>query len=160
NSGTATLSLSTFAVGSHTITAYFGGDANYLTSKSSDATFDVHAGATVTITSSVNPSLPNGAVVFTATVTGNGIEPAPTGKVTFLPDNVQIGSTVPLDAMGHATISVNNLTAGSHFISARFNGDTNYATVTSARVIQTVKKAFTQGNLIVERIGDGIVPLS
>jgi hypothetical protein len=161
SAGNATLGLNSFSVGTHTVTAYYSGDANYKISFSPSMSFDVHAGATSVVTSSIEPSIPNQLVTFTATVTGNGIEPAPVGNVTFFSDGVAIaGSPVTLDGTGHATIGISNLTGGSHFISAQFNGDTHYAVTNSVKIIQTVTKAFTPGNLIVERIGDGVVPLS
>src|SRR6185503_1257512 len=76
--GKATLSTSTLSAGSHTITAVYGGDANYNTSTSASITQNISkADTTTTVVSGTNPSIFGQSVTFTATVS-NG-----TGTVTF-----------------------------------------------------------------------------
>jgi Bacterial Ig-like domain (group 3) len=160
SSGNASIGVSGLTFGSHTITANYSGDSLYKVSASGSTTVNVHGGATVIVNSSVAPSIPNQSVTFTATVTGNGVDASPVGNVSFLSDGVVFGSPAPLDGTGHATISLATLSAGSHFITARFNGDTIYGVTPSDSIIQTVKQAFTPGNLVVERVGDGVTPLT
>src|SRR5439155_26291299 len=67
----------TFSVGSHLITAAYNGDGSFNTSTSSTLTQTVaKASTTNTVTSSLNPSVVNNSVTFTATVSavapGNG----------------------------------------------------------------------------------------
>src|SRR5207248_172253 len=67
---TATFTTATLAVGSHSITAVYGGDATHTTSTSPILTQVVNKASTATtVTSSLNPSLFNQSVTFTATVT-------------------------------------------------------------------------------------------
>jgi hypothetical protein len=66
------------------------------------------------------------AITLTGSVTATGA--APTGTVTFLDGSTSIG-TGTLNSSGTATLSVNNLTVGSHTITASYAGDANYAAV-------------------------------
>src|SRR5205823_4739156 len=69
SSGHATLTTTMLAVGSHTITAIFSGDASSDTSTSGVLTQTVNkAGTTTSLSSSVNPSMFAQSVTFTATV--------------------------------------------------------------------------------------------
>src|SRR5205085_1437802 len=68
-SGVASFSTASLSVGSHGITAVYNGDTNDNGSSSAPLTQVVNANATTTtVGSSVNPSLLNQAVTFTATV--------------------------------------------------------------------------------------------
>lgn len=87
---------------------------------------------TTTLTSSPNPSYTGQSVTFTATVTPSG----PTGTVTFF-DGATSLSTVAL-AGGSASYPTSALTAGTHSITATYNGDTNYSGSTSSPVSQRV----------------------
>jgi hypothetical protein len=76
-------------------------------------------------------------VTLTATVTST-IGGTPTGSVTFYDGTTQLGSPT-LDNTGMATLSVSFLTAGSHSITAKYNGDTNFNTITSTAMTETVQ---------------------
>src|SRR5207247_9140460 len=52
-----------------------------------------------------------------------------------------------LDATRHATFATSALTVGSHSITARYNGDTNFSGSTSTALTQTVNKASTTTSL-------------
>src|SRR5207244_1906407 len=84
--GTATFATSALAVGSHSITASYGGDTNFNTSTSAVLTQTVNkANTTTTVASSANPSVFGQSVTFTATVAA--VAPGagtPSGTVTFL----------------------------------------------------------------------------
>jgi hypothetical protein len=99
-------------------------------------TFPILFATTTTIASSQNPSVLGSAVTFTATVTGMG-GGTPTGTVTFLDGKATLG-TSSLNSSDVATFSTSSLTVGSHTISARYNGDANFNSGTSANLIQTV----------------------
>lgn len=141
-SGHASMSTATLSVGSHSIAAVYGGDANFTTSSSSPLPYTVNKATTTTsLTSSVNPSVFGQSVKFTATVTA----PAPaqqTGTVTFL-DGVTTLGTGTLNSSGVATFSMSALAPGSHSITASYGGDGNYASSTSSVLTQTVNKANT-----------------
>lgn len=81
------------------------------------------------------------AVTFSAQTSPFGT----TGTVTFL-DGVTIIGTSTLNGSGQAGLIVNNLGAGSspHIITARYDGDVNYAVSTSSAISHVIlKKALT-----------------
>ncbi|MGH6670947.1 MAG: S8 family serine peptidase [Xanthobacteraceae bacterium] len=131
--GTASLTTSSLAVGTHSITARYGGDPNNAASASAVLTQNVApVGSTTSLSSSPNPSSHNQSVTFTATVTGL----SPTGAVIFFVDGTQIGSQSL--AGGTASIATSSLTVGTHAITARYGGDTNNNASTSAVLTQSV----------------------
>ena len=127
--GTAVLSSSSLAVGSHAIQAMYSGDANYI-SQVSTATETVVAypPAIANLSATPNPASAGQTVTFTAKITATG--PTPTGKVQFLDNGSQIG-LVSLAADGTALVSSNTLTLGTHAIQAIYSGDANYASQTA-----------------------------
>jgi len=138
SSGKATYSTSTLAVGSHSITAVYGGDSNYNGSTSSALSQTVNkANSTTTVASSKNPSTFGSSVTFTATVTPS----TATGTVTFKDGSTTLG-TGTLSG-GKATYSTLMLAAGSHSITAAYGGNSNYNSSTSSTLTQTVNKAST-----------------
>jgi len=138
--GTAVLSISTLAVGSHNIIATYNGDVNFVGSTSPGLTQVINQGTTTTtVISSVNPSTYGQSVVFTANVavaTGTG---TPTGTVTFKDGATTLGTST-LSA-GTATFSIFNLSVSTHPITAVYNGNTNFSASTSAILSQVVGKA-------------------
>ena len=138
--GQARFTISTLAVGSHPITASYGGDATFTGSTSSALTQTVKKASTATsVSSSANPSVSGQSVTFTATVTakspGAGI---PTGTVTFK-DGSSILGTGTLDGSGQAMFTISTLAVGSHSITARYGGDASFNGSTSSRLTQTVQ---------------------
>jgi hypothetical protein len=139
--GKATLSTSALSVGPHSITAQYSGDTNYTGSTSSVLTQTVNSliSTTTSLTSSLNPSVRGQQVTFTATVKPSSGAGTPTGTVTFLDGGTTLGSSA-LNASGVATFSTASLSVGTHSITARYGGDTNYNGSTSAVLSQTVKR--------------------
>jgi len=136
--GIATFATSTLAVGSHSITASYGGDTNFTGSTSAVLTQTVNkASTTTTVASSANPSVFGQSVTFTATVApvapGAG---SPSGTVTFLDGTTTLG-TGTLSA-GTATFTTSTLAVGSHPITASYGGDANFSGSSSAVLTQTV----------------------
>jgi hypothetical protein len=130
--------------GLHDIQAIYSGDANFSGGNSNLLTQTVNQSATTTaLMSSLNPSVFNQAVSFTATVTpvapGAG---SPTGSVSFVDTTLGVGLTgcaaVPLNAVGMAVCTVFDLQAGNHDIRADYLGDANFQASTSTLVTQTV----------------------
>ncbi|MBZ5508599.1 MAG: Ig-like domain repeat protein [Acidobacteriia bacterium] len=82
------------------------------------------AQALVTVTASPSPSVYGGNVTFTATVNPNGVLSNPTGTVTFTDGSLTLGSA-SLTGTGPftASVSTNLLSAGTHPITATYNGD-------------------------------------
>jgi hypothetical protein len=129
-SGVAALTLtgaSYLAAGSHSITAVYGGDTEFITVTSSTLTYTVTSGSapvTTTFTSSKNPSIYGDAVTFSVTVAGAGATPTGTVTVVDTSTSTTLG-TITLTG-GSGTLTLSSLTAGTHNITATYSGDTNY----------------------------------
>lgn len=137
-SGNATLTTSTLAVGARSITAVYNGSASFNTSTSPALTQTVNSDTTTTtVTSSLNPSVHNQSVTFTATVVAKAPGTAtPTGTVTFKDGARTLGSG-PLSA-GHASFTTSKLLKGTHQITAVYGGSSGFLTSTSPVLVQTV----------------------
>ena len=68
SAGTATFTTSTLALGAHSITAAYGGDANNAASVSTALSEQVQQAGAMTLASSANPSIAGTNVSFTATM--------------------------------------------------------------------------------------------
>jgi len=133
NGGTASFSTSSLAVGSHSLTASYGGDTNDLPSVSSAVTETVNQIPTTTSLQAIPASsTPGQTVVLTATVSPS----AATGTVTFLDRGTSIG-TAQLSG-GTASFSASALSIGSHSLSASYGGDANDAQSVSPAVTESV----------------------
>jgi hypothetical protein len=93
--------------------------------------------ATVTLTSSANPSAWGQPVTFTANVSGAG--GTPTGTVKFS-DGTNILGTATVNLGGNASLTTSTLTVGSHSINASYSGDNNFFP-SSGTLSQTVNQA-------------------
>ena len=135
--GTATFSDNTLSVGNHSITATFSGNTDLAGSSSAALTQVVDkASTTTTLASSFNPALFGQQLTFTATV--SPVSPGagePTGSVLFEDGSTTLG-TVTLSS-GQASVTVFGMTAGSHSLTAVYDGDTNF-TGSSGATTQTV----------------------
>jgi hypothetical protein len=125
--GSAQLTTSALAAGSHTITAVYSGDPNFNASTSSALVETVNQASTTTaVSSSKNPSIVGDPLTFTAQVS-----PATaTGTVQFQIDNTNVGSPVPLSAGTATSPSISTLAFGNHAVTAVYAGDANYSTST------------------------------
>ncbi len=138
--GTATFSTSQLAVGTHSITVVYSGDANFTTSTSAALSQTANKDGTSTaVVSSANPSVFGHTVTFTAVVTAAspGVG-TPTGTVTFKDGTTALGSPVALSG-GTATFSTSQLAVGTHSITVVYSGDANFITSTSAVLSQVVQ---------------------
>jgi hypothetical protein len=126
NAGQASIKVN-LGVGSHNLIASVAGTGNF------DGGFGLasltvnRASTTLGLSSSVNPAGVGQAVTFTATVgiiaPGAGV---PTGTVTFRDGNSVILGTAPVGRDGTATFTTSFAAAGSHAITAAYNGDSNF----------------------------------
>lgn len=119
--------VSPLSVGSHTITAVYGGDADFTSNTSPAASVTVNkALVAISALSDHNPSTHNQTVTFTVTVAPpSGVATLPTGTVTILNGTTSIG-TGTLNSSGVATITTSGLPTGSDQLTVRYDGDTNY----------------------------------
>jgi subtilisin-like proprotein convertase family protein len=95
---------------------------------------------TTTVTSSSTPSATGDAVTFTATITSPGTS-VTTGVVQFSDGATNLGSLMPVDATGVATISTSALGEGTHQIFARYTDTALIFDQSVGSVIQQVDNA-------------------
>jgi len=138
--GTSSLDTSALAVGSHSIGATYGGNAqNAAVAAEIPLLHQVIAaapGASATTLAGPSSSELGSEVVFTATVAGN----SPTGSVQFRDGATNLGAAVPLVG-GAATLRTGALAQGSHSITAVYSGDGSNTTSTSSAIAHTVAGA-------------------
>jgi hypothetical protein len=136
--GSAKLDVSTLAVGSHTITAVYGGSAEFAASASAPLVQVVDKAATsTTVTASPNPGTVGQPVTITARVAAPGGTP-PTGAVMFR-DGIEELGIEPLSVDGSARLTVTRLSSGSHAITAAYGGDGNFAASVSPAHAQVLE---------------------
>jgi hypothetical protein len=181
--GTASLTTSFSTAGTQTIVAVYNGDDTYQSSQNTTSV-NVDVNATATVTSSAN-NVPIGSTpTYTVTINGNATLGTPNGTVVFhlvSATNNGAGGAPSVVANSSAIILTpgNNNTAsalwagtalsapGSYFITVTYTptpaNTTPYLTFatntlndrTGLAFIETVKQAFTPGNLIAVQRGDG-----
>jgi hypothetical protein len=132
--------------GEHTVTALYSGSVDFLPGV---GTVTQHVARVVTSTvmvSSNNPSTYGQPVTYTATVTPDSTDlGAPDGTITFADGSTPLGTVdAAMDgAQGVATLTAADLAAGSHSITAIYNGSDTFAPSSSDALDQTVAKAPT-----------------
>ena len=133
-SGKAAVSTSFSTAGPHSVTASYLGKTIYSPSTSAALTEKIRAATSTSLVSSANPSFLGRPVTFTATVTSAyGL---PGGSVSFRANGVLLG-TRSLNG-GIAILKISTLEAGTHDVTATFNGSTYFVT-SSAGLTQTVQ---------------------
>ena len=133
NNGTASLTTSALAVGSHALKAAYSGDATDASATSAVLTLSVVKSATTAaLTSSLNPSVSGHVVTFTAQVS----PAAATGSIQFKDGSSLLG-TVTVSG-GSAALAISTLSVGTHSITAIYSGDANHTGSTSPVLTQTV----------------------
>jgi hypothetical protein len=135
--GRATLTTSFPSLGTHAVTAAYGGDPAHAPSSSAPVTETVQNGTTTLLSASTTSPRRTSPVTLSAVVTSQdgGV---PTGAVT-LTDNGRTLGTVILDAGGRGSLTT-GFGSGSHAVVARYAGDatdqpssSNTVTVTPRR---------------------------
>jgi len=131
----ASLTTSALAMGTHSVTAIYSGDSNFIGSTSNTVSQVVtKATSTTTLVSSLNPSVQGKLVTFTAVV--SSLAGTPTGKIEYL-NGKTVLSTIKLTS-GSAKYTTSKLPPGANAITAVYEGDPNNSSSTSAPVNQIV----------------------
>jgi hypothetical protein len=132
SSGTAALTTSSLAVGTHTLTAVYNGDTNFAgVTSSPDSQVVNPLTPTATLSASGNTTAAYQPVSLTMTVSPpSGTSTVPTGTVSFFNNGTLIGY-LTLDGTGTATLTLSTLGPGPHYLSASYGGDALFAPVTS-----------------------------
>ena len=134
-SGVASLSVVTSVTGSHTLSATYGGDANYAATGAITRTYTVTSAPAVRLSSARNPAQRCNPVTFSVVVAGQLFD-RPTGEV-----ELKKGSTVLATATlknGAATLTTSALAVGTNLLTATYKGDAKHDAATSAVLNQTV----------------------
>ena len=158
--GIATFSISSLAVGSHSLTADYGGDALDNPSTSAIYSQAVNQDAVnVSINTGPSPAAYGTAISLTAMVAsaspGAG---TPTGSVSFYDT---IGNSAPAllgttrISAGGATFTSSVLDVGSHSISATYSGDSNFSGGTSSAANQVITGTAPTVSSVVINPGQG-----
>ena len=143
--GVATFSISSLSLGSHTISASYSGDPNFLAGSGSDAAAPqaVRTTTSTTVSSAPNPSVFGQIVTFTAVVSAGGAG-TPTGTVTFSEGSTDLTPGGVALVNGVATFAMSFFSLGSHTITANYSGDgsfvpsTGYDSASPQRVNQAM----------------------
>ncbi|HLY40990.1 MAG TPA: family 43 glycosylhydrolase [Terracidiphilus sp.] len=129
------------SAGSHSLTAGYGGNANYLASVSSAVSLTVVAlPTTLSLAESaatITQGLPIEFVATVADASGAG-SVAPTGTITFSNGTTTLG-TASVDPTGIAHFTSTMMPVGTNSISAAYSGDGTYASANSAAVSASVR---------------------
>ena len=145
--GAASYASAGLSLGSHSLTAEYSGDTNYLGSTSSPALSQVVQAVTVTaLDSSANPALPGSSITFTATVRTNGVKADDaTGSVVFKDGATPLGTNDVTG--GEATCSTSALAHGMHSLTAEYSGENYYlGSTNSPTLFQAVNTPPTTAN--------------
>jgi hypothetical protein len=145
--GAASIATANLSVGSHTITAVYEGDDYYQTSTGyvTQTVILPPFATTTSLTASLDHSMFTQRVTFTATVAPvdapKGVNP--TNEVSFVIDG-GAPITVPLSLYYHrASLTISTLEAGSHVVTATYNGDNNFTISTASLTDYDVDQATT-----------------
>ncbi len=152
--GTATLSLTGSAVfstsslshGTHSITAAYGGDGNYLASISAIAQQTVQlAQPTVTLSGPAGAVDAGTRAAFTAALTTPGV--TPTGTLTLLDGSSAI-ATATISGDGSFVLATAALSIGNHTVTASYSGDANNSAAVSQAATVMIRPASSTTSLI------------
>ena len=149
--GQATYISASFLPGTHSVTAVYGGDADFNGSTSVVITQATKQGAsTTTVMSTANPSVIGQPVTVTVAVTAHA--PAagtPTGMVTVAEGATTLGTATLTN--GQASVNLPALPVGTHLITVSYSGDSHFAGSTG-ELNQIVNSISTAIGVIAENI--------
>lgn len=132
--GVAVWTTTNFTAGSHPLTAVYKGDSVNAASTSATVTQVVNGNpTTAAVTSSVNPAAVGQQVTFTATITGSNLS----GKA-YIKDGTTVLKQATPNGSGQVSYSTSSLSAGSHNITAEYEGDSSNNPSVSAVLVQGI----------------------
>lgn len=145
STGQASYSSTSFAAGTHSLTASYGGNSSYAASVSGASTLTVTAPtlqSTLALSASSATAIQGLPVELVASVaaTSGSSSVVPTGTVTFANGSTTLG-TASVDPTGLANFTSTQLPVGSNSILATYNGDANYASSISGAAAVAINKA-------------------
>jgi hypothetical protein len=143
--GIASISISSLATGTHSISARFGGTNDFDTSESNTINQIVNRAPTSgKLTSSRNPSVYTQTIVLKDSISGGVLDG---GTIQFMDGINPLGSPQLFNAHNVATLSVATLTVGTHTLRAIYSGSSNFLGDTSNALLQLVNREPTTSTL-------------
>ena len=140
SAGAASVSVTETVLGTHTLSAKYNGDTNYVASGPITRTYSVTTTGTVAptvkLTSSANPATTCKPVVFSVKVTGTTSGVTPTGTVQLKKGATALGTATLIN--GSASLSTSGLTAGTNVLTAVYGGDAKNGASSSAAFTQVI----------------------
>ena len=138
SSGVATFATSALPVGSDSITASYGGDANYIVTNSAPLVVSVIVVGATTSTIKVTPPsssiTTSQSLTVSVAVSGAAGSPVPTGTVTLAGDTFT--AQQPLSSgTANFTIAAGSLNTGVTTLTASYSGDATYAAVSGTATV-------------------------
>jgi uncharacterized protein (TIGR03437 family) len=129
NALSASMSISTLALGTHILTAVYSGDVNFSSSTSGPVVVSVQPAPQVTLAFSEGIA----GLVFTSTVTGKGTT-GPTGTVQFndVTAGKNLGAGMLVNGTATATLTSTLAAQAGHLVQAVYSGDSNYPASSSS----------------------------
>lgn len=139
SSSTASLTTSSLSVGTHTVTASYGGSSTYSSSTSSSVTITVTSSSTTATTTTLEASSTSIAYGKEVTLTATVSPSEATGTVDFYDSSTLLGSETL--SSGTAAFTTSSLSVGTHTLTASYGGSSTYSSSTSSSVSITVTSA-------------------
>jgi subtilase family serine protease len=143
---TTSLTFTVPSAGSHVLGATYSGDTNYLGSTATSVTLNVSKSTPTVV---VTPATQTPSAGSNLQVTASISPPAsggtsPSGTVNFALDGNNIGTSLVIaGSPSTATITITAPSVGTHNLTATYNGDSNYNSVSAVGVTITVSKGST-----------------
>jgi subtilase family serine protease len=143
-----------YAVGSHTVTAVYPGDASFKGSTSNAVTFSIVKGSTsVALTPASTLLNPGSTDVIAIAINTQSLAIGPSGTVTLTANGVTLGTSSTLfqdytnNGLGislvNFTIQASQLQPGANTLTATFSGDTNYSGSVGTTVVNLTQSGFS-----------------
>ncbi len=152
SNGVAALTTSSLTAGTHSITAQYAGDPKQspiVSAPLSQVVNPLSGAASLNV--SPNPATQGSPVTLTMTVPASA-----TGTVTFYDGTTILGTGTVVN--GAATLTVTNLAAGSHSITAAYGGDANHTAATSPAMSLTINAAVTADFNVINQTPAQLIP--
>ena len=141
SSGAASFATSSLSVGTHTLTATYGGSSSYPSSTSTSVSVTITSASTTATTTTLNTSATAATYGTAVTLTAAVSPSAASGTVTFYDGTTSLGG-VTLSS-GSVTLSTSALSVGTHSVTATYAGNSTYASSTSGAVSIIVSSSST-----------------
>ncbi|HEY4357769.1 MAG TPA: protease pro-enzyme activation domain-containing protein [Acidobacteriaceae bacterium] len=142
-----------YAVGAHTVTATYPGDASYLANTSNAVTFTVVKGATSALLFPATKTLQSASSDnIEVDITTSSLAKTPTGTITLTANGKTLGTASTLNSgtasdgstVAYAVFNVqgSQFVNGSNMLTATYSGDSNYAGSTGTTTISVSLASF------------------